>query len=178
MESLIIAGSSVAAAVMAIPYFGVVGYVYKFKVMNLVKYKYLKKRIYKGIYKAIKEQDIQSLRDYLKALEKFDEKYDRLKTVNIKKKLGITDEILQDRKIFRMKYDSNYLVEQVQGIYSSGDLEIQERERDLLQREKTLDNFNEHDGLRKRELYIRSKEKELKEKEEELNEIISNLNKL
>ena len=77
-----------------------------------------------------------------------------------------------------MKYDSNYLVEQVQGIYSSGDLEIQERERDLLQREKTLDNFNEHDGLRKRELYIRSKEKELKEKEEELNEIISNLNKL
>ena len=69
MESLIIAGSSIAAAVMAIPYFGVVGYVYKFKVMNLVKYKYLKKRIYKGIYKAIKEQDIQSLRDYLKALE-------------------------------------------------------------------------------------------------------------
>ena len=178
METLIIAGSSIAASIMALPYFGYVGYVYKFKVMNIVKYKYLKKRIYKGIHTAIEEQDIQSLRDYLRALHKFDDKYDRLKAVVLKKKLGIVDEILDDRKLFKMKYDSNYLVEQTQGLYSSSDLELQERERDLLQREKTLDNCNEHDSLRTRELKIKRKEKELKEKEEELNEIISNLNKL
>lgn len=178
MESLIIAGSSIAATVMAIPYFGFVGYVYKFKVMNLAKYKYVKKKIYKGIHKSIEEQDIQGLRDYLRALDKFDEKYSRLKTATIKKKLGITDEILKDRKLFKMKYDSDYLVEQVMGIHSASDSEIQKREKDLLQREQILDNFNEHDSLRKRELYIKKKEKELKDKEEELNEIISNLNKL
>ena len=77
-----------------------------------------------------------------------------------------------------MKFDSDYLVEQVQGIYSSSDLELQEREKDLLEREQTLDNYSGNDNIGKRELYIRKKEKELKEKEEELNEIISNLNKL
>ena len=48
-----------------------------------------KRKIYKAIDKAIEEKDIQTLRDYLKALYLFDQKYCRTKLPALKKKLGI-----------------------------------------------------------------------------------------
>jgi len=146
--------------------------------MNIVKYKTLKNRIYKGIYKAIEEQDIQSLRDFLNTLQLFDAKYSRVKLPKIKKKLGINDEILNDRKLFKMKYDSDYLVEQALGIYSSSNSDLQVRERDLIDREKNFDDFKDMDSMRKREIMLSLREKDIIEKEKEIIEIISNISKL
>lgn len=177
LDLVAVAGGAVAA-LASFPYFGYVGYVYKFKVMNIIRYKAVKNRIYKGIHKAIAEQDIQSLRDYLDTLKHFDAKYSRVKLPKIKKKLGINDEILNDRKLFKMKYDSDYLVEHALGIYSSSSSELQVREKQLLDREKSFDNLKDIDSIRQKEIILRQKEKELIEKEKEIIEIISNLSKL
>ena len=174
----LVAAVGATGVLAAVPYLSYVGYAYRFQVLNIMKYKHTKKKIYKGIYKAIEEQDIQALRDYFLLLSRFDAKYDRQKSVALKKKLGICDELLSDRKIFKMKFDSEYLVETMKGLHSSSDLDISKREKELIKREKELDDFSGFDGLRKKEAILNEKEKELIEREKEIIEIISNLSKL
>jgi hypothetical protein len=176
LETFIVGGVG-ATLISAIPYLSYVGYVYKFKVINIFKYKHAKKKIYKGINKAIDEQDIQALRDWFSLLARFDSKYDRTKTVTLKKKLGICDELLSDRKLFKLKFDSRYLVENYKNInVGSHDLDI--REQDILERERKLDNFSDFDKVKRKEYDLMIKEKELTNREKEIQEIISNLNML
>jgi len=176
LETLI--GGGIAAGVLgAIPYLSYVGYVYKFKVVNIFKYKYTKHQIYKGIEKAIAEENIQEVRDWFELLAKFDSKYDRSKTMVLKKKYGIRNEILDDAKLFKLKYDSRYLVENYLGIHT-GSLEIEEKEKQLLLKEKELEHFSDYNNIKKKEYELDIKEEELKNKEKEIQEIISNLNML
>ena len=177
LETILIGGVGIIGGITSIPYIGYVGYVYKFNVLNIVKYKRDKKQIYKKIHRAIDEQDIQSLRDYLNTLRDFDKKYDRMKTAKLKKKLGINDEILNNRKLFKMKFDSAYLVEQAMGISSSSS-DLEELEIELKTREKDLQQYEGFDAIRMKELRLIEKEKLLNEKEEEIREIIKNIAKL
>jgi len=177
IETLFLGGVGVIAGVVSIPYFGYIGYVYKFKVFDLFKYKREKRHLYKKIHKAILEQDIQSLRDYLRSLGKFDSKYGRTKLPALKKKLGINDEILNDRKLFKMKFDSDFLVEQALNIHcTNGDLN--ELEQELKNKEKDLQSYEGYDNIRRKEQELIEKEKVLNEREEEIREIIQNIAKL
>lgn len=156
----------------------VMGYMYKFKVLNIFAYKYRKKVIYKGIKKAIKEKDIQSLRDYFAVLTLFDAKYDRHKTIKMKKKYGLTDEILTNRKLFKLKFDTQYLIEQFSNDIIKSSDNIIEIEEELYKREQSLMNIKGAKNVIEKEHELIKREKEIKNKEEELQEIISNLNKL
>ena len=168
----------IATATATGTYGTIMGYMYKFRVGNIFAYKYRKRIIYKGIKKAIQEKDIQSLRDYFNVLVLFDSKYDRQKTIKMKKKYGLTDEILNNRKLFRMKFDTDYLIQQMSenNINSSG--EIIEMEAELYKREQSLMNIKGAKNVIEKEQELIKREKEIRNKEEELQEIISNLNKL
>lgn len=173
--TILIGGIGGLAAISTIPYIGYVGFVYKFKVFDLYKYKMSKRNIYNKIYKAIQEKDIQSLRDYLNALHLFDEKYNRTKLPALKKKLGINDEILNNRKLFKMKYDSNYLVNCFLKIE---DDDLTEFEKELKIKEKNLQSYEGFDKIKKKEQELIEKEKVLNEREKEIIEIIKNITKL
>lgn len=176
LESLAIG----VGALSIIPYVSIIGYLYRFRVVNVFLYKYRKKVLYAGVEEALKNKDIQSLRDFLDLLKYFDTKYDRKKCQKIKQKYGITDEILDSRKLFRLKFDTDYLIENQDNIIIS-DKEIINREKDILKRELSLDNLENNNDTKKifiLEKNLRNKEIELEKREKEIIEIISNLNKL
>jgi len=170
--------TAVGLGVLAAPYTAVVGAMYRFKVVNVFKYKIVKRRLYKSIYKAIQEEDIQSLRDSFENLARFDSKYDRQKCSNLKKKLGICDEILADRRIFKLKFDTDYLIEHCQKIINiktdSPDFKCESNDSLIsLKIQKTKNGLSPETILKEKELIKREKMLEMKEKE--IAEILENL---
>jgi len=171
--------TAVGLGVLASPYIAVVGGLYRFKVINIIKYKIVKRRLYNTIYKAIREEDIQTLRDAFINLERFDSKYDRQKSSKLKKRLGICDEILEDRRIFKLKFDTDYLIEHCKNIINiktdSPDFKINSFDSiiSLNSQKSRSSKFSSETILKEKELIKREKIVELKE--QEIAEILENI---
>jgi len=167
--------TAVGLGVLAAPYTAVVGVLYRFKVVNVIKYKIVKRRLYKAIHKAIEEEDIQSLRDSFENLARFDSKYDRQKCSQLKKKLGICDEILADRRIFKLKFDTDYLIEHCNNIINikSHSPDFKSDDSIVSLQIQSRDTVGTETILKEKELIKREKMLEMKEKE--IAEILENL---
>jgi hypothetical protein len=98
MIDLILVGTGVAGLVVSLPYVGYVSYIHKFKVVDVFK-------------NAMKNADIDEARSALELLHNFDIKYSTEKVIKMKEKYGIIDEIMNDRTLFRLKFDSKFLLQ-------------------------------------------------------------------
>lgn len=167
---LVIGGTVIGALAIGKPVFGVVASV---KPTQHIKYKYKKRLIKKQINKAIEELDFDEFVDAFDKIKSFDNNFESQKYSKYKKDFCVNNDILQSRKLFKVRFNPAYLAEQCSGITSSSD-ELIEREQHILKREQTLQGYEGYDALKMKEEILNKKEEELKEKEEEINEMLKN----
>ena len=167
---LIIGGTVVGALAVGKPVFGVVASV---KPTHHIRYKYKKRQIKKQLRKAIEELDFDEFADAFDKIKTFDNNFESQKYSKYKKDFCVNNEIIQNRKLFKVRFDPAYLAEQCSSITSSSD-ELIEREQQILKREQTLQGYEGYDALKMKEEMLNKKEEELKEKEEEINEMLKN----
>ena len=167
---LIIGGTVIGALAIGKPVFGVVASI---KPTQHIRYKYKKRQIKKQIKKAIEESDFDSFADAFDKIKSFDNNFESQKYSKYKIDYCVNNDIIQNRKLFKVRFNPTYLVEQCSDITSSSD-ELIEREQQIIKRETTLQQFEGYDALKMKEEMLNQKEEELKEKEEEIREILKN----
>ena len=161
---LIVAGTALGALAIGKPVFGVVASI---KPTQYIKYKYNKKKIKKQLRKAIEELDYDNFADAFDKIKNFDSHHGSQKYSKFKNDWCQNNEIIQSRKLFKIRFSPAYLAEQCSNLTTSSD-ELIEREQHIINRELTLQGYEGYDALK-------IKEAELKAKEEEIKEILQNL---
>ena len=161
---LVIGGTVIGALAIGKPVFGVVASI---KPTHHIRYKYKKRQIKKQIKKAIEELDFDEFSDAFDKIKSFDNNFESQKYSKYKKDYCVNNEIIQNRKLFKIRFNPAYLVEQCSELTTSTD-ELIEREQEIIKRESTLQGYEGYDALK-------TKEEELRIKEEEIKEILQNL---
>jgi hypothetical protein len=167
---LVIGGTVIGALAIGKPVFGVVASI---KPTHHIRYKYKKRQIKKQIKKAIEELDFDEFADAFDKIKSFDNNFESQKYSKYKKAYCINNEIIQSRKLFKIRFNPAYLAEQCSGMGCSNE-ELIEREQQIIKKENTLQGYEGYDALKIKEEILNKKEEELKEKEEEINELLKN----
>ena len=170
----IIGGSALGVMAIGKPVFGMVASV---KPTQHIRYKWGKRQIKKQIKKAIEELDYDEFVDAFDKIQSFDNNNDSQKYSKYKKDFCVNNDIIKSRKLVKVRFNPTYLVEQCCNMNSSSE-EISEKEIELIEKEKALQQYEGFDGMRAKEQQLIEKEKELNEKEEEIREIIQSIAKL
>lgn len=175
---LAIVGAIATGVTAIIPYFSYVGYVYQFKILDMYKYKKRKRQLYRFFQESIDDLDMDKMRETLKLLKAFDVKYERSKVIQLKSKYKLTDEMLQNYHLFRLKFDPEYLITYGE----SPDVEKEEKVRlsYIKKREQCLDNLDrsKYDDIIDIEYEYKQGLNDLVDKEEEVAKMISNFHKI
>ena len=167
---LIVGGSAIGFITLSKP---VVGILFNIQITEYIRYKYLKKHIRKQLYKSIEELDYDSFVDGFDKLKTLDSNNDSQKYSEYKKKFCVNNDIINDRKLFKIRFDPSYLVEQCSSLSSSSE-ELFLKEQSLIQREQSINKYEGIDALRSKEEELKLKEQSLKEKEDDFRELLKN----
>ena len=168
---LVIAGSALGVVAVGKPVFGMVASV---KPTRHIQYKYKKRQIKKQIRKAIEELDYDNFVNAFEDIQSFDSHFGSGKCSKYKKDYCVNNDIIKCRKLFKIRFDPTYLVEQCNNNFTTSSDELIEREQDLINKEKTLQSYEGFDALMMKEEMLKQKEEELKQKEEDIKEILKN----
>ena len=171
---LILVGSGVGILAVGKPVFGMVASV---RPTQHIRYKWGKRKIKKQIRKAIEELDYDEFVDAFDKIQTFDNNNGSQKRSKYKKDWCINNDIINSKKLFKIRFNPALLVEQCTNSTTSSD-ELIEMEQELIKKEKTLQQYEGFDAIRAKEEQLIQKEKDLNEKEEEIREIIKNIAKL
>lgn len=125
-----------------------------------IKYKYYKSIYKSNIKKAIIKLNYDSFFDEFQKLKLFDSLYGSDKFIKYKQKFGINNEILNNKKLFLIKYDPNYLISVSNTSTKYSEEELEYKTQELIKREQTLNDFENFNTYKN----IEDKEKELNDK--------------
>ena len=171
-ELIFIIGGSVIGAVITSKSVSVV--FTTIKPTQIIKYKYYKRRLKNNLKKAITDLDYELFYDEFQKVKTFDGRFCANKYQDFKKKFGVNNEIINDKKLFRIKFDPEYLINVVNTTFSSTSEELLVKELELKHKEDELKSFDDYNIYKTKEEELNQRQLSLDEQEEELNHKVRN----